>query len=235
MRDVGRLARPPQRRALDHPLVHLRVPEVEGLRADDPGHDGVRRDAVPCALERERLRQADQARPSSSSSSPGRSRRACPATEAMFTIRPHSRSTMCGQTAREQLNAPVRLTRRSRSQSSGAWSPSCPTWSSVAGVVDEDVDRAELLDHPRHGRLDLLAIRHVALDRGRAAAELLDLLRRLLGVDEALRPRHLRQRAVLGCVLRLVRLDLDVGDDDVGAGAARARARPAARARASRR
>ena len=85
------------------------------------------------------------------------------------------------------------------------------------GVVDEDVHRAKLLDNSRHGRLDLPVVGHVALDGSRAAAELLDLLRGLLRVDEALSLRHLRERAVLGCVLRLVRLDLDVGDDDVGA------------------
>ena len=84
-------------------------------------------------------------------------------------------------------------------------------------VVDEDVDRAHLVDHPCNGRLDLSVVRHVALDGGRAAAELLDLLRGLLRVDETLRLRHLGQRAVLGDVLRLVRLDLDVGDDHVGA------------------
>ena len=49
-----------------------------------------------------------------------------------------------------------------------------------ACVVDEDVDRPELVDEPCHGCRHLLAIRDVALDRRRAAAELLDLLRRLL-------------------------------------------------------
>ena len=42
-----------------------------------------------------------------------------PATDAMFTIRPHFRSFMCGHTACAQLKAPVRLTRRSRSQRPG--------------------------------------------------------------------------------------------------------------------
>src|SRR5215207_3793461 len=53
----------------------------------------------------------------------------------MFTIRPQPRSFMCGQTAREQLKAPVRLTRRSRSHSSGDWSTSCPRWSSVPALL----------------------------------------------------------------------------------------------------
>src|SRR5215211_6733832 len=53
----------------------------------------------------------------------------------MFTIRPHPRSVICGQTARQQLKAPVRLTRRSRSQSSGTWSVSWPTWSSVPALL----------------------------------------------------------------------------------------------------
>ena len=84
-------------------------------------------------------------------------------------------------------------------------------------VVHEDVDRAHLPDHPCNGRLHLPVVGDVALDGGRAAAELLDLLRGLLRVDEALRLRHLRQRAVLGYVLRLVRFDQDVRDHDVGA------------------
>src|SRR6476646_4136732 len=53
----------------------------------------------------------------------------------MFTMRPHLRSLMCGQTACEQLKAPVRLTRRSRSQRSGSWSWNCPTWSSVPALL----------------------------------------------------------------------------------------------------
>src|SRR3954454_10241894 len=53
----------------------------------------------------------------------------------MFTIRPHFRSFMCGHTAWAQLKAPVRLTRRSRSHSSGCWSPNCPTWSSVPALL----------------------------------------------------------------------------------------------------
>ena len=50
-------------------------------------------------------------------------------------MRPHCRSRMCGQTACAQLNAPVRLTRRSRSQRSSRWSPNCPTWSSVPALL----------------------------------------------------------------------------------------------------
>src|SRR6266545_4107762 len=53
----------------------------------------------------------------------------------MLTIRPQPRSFMCGHTAWAQLNAPVRLTRRSRSQSSGTWSGSWPRWSSVPALL----------------------------------------------------------------------------------------------------
>src|SRR6266511_3912385 len=53
----------------------------------------------------------------------------------MFTILPHPRSFMWGQTACAQLNAPVRLTRRSRSHSSGDWSGSWPRWSSVPALL----------------------------------------------------------------------------------------------------
>src|SRR5215212_4975761 len=58
-----------------------------------------------------------------------------PATDDMFTIRPHPRSFMCGHTACAQLNAPVRFTRRSRSHSSGDWFWSCATWSSVPALL----------------------------------------------------------------------------------------------------
>ena len=70
-----------------------------------------------------------------------------------------------------------------------------------------------------HGLVDLGAVGDVALDGGRAAAQLGDLLRGRLGVDEALRARRLGERAVALGVLARVRLDLDVGDDDVRAGA----------------
>ena len=66
----------------------------------------------------------------------------------------------------------------------------------------------------------LLAVGDVALDRSRPPAETLDLLRGRLRVDDPLRLHHLREHAVrLGRLGRLVRLDLDVGDDHVGAAA----------------
>ena len=88
-----------------------------------------------------------------------------------------------------------------------------------AGVVDEDVHRAELVDDAPHGLFDLSPVGHVALDRGRAAPERRDLLRGRLRVDEPLRPRRLRERPVSLRLLARVGLDLDVRDDDVGAGA----------------
>jgi hypothetical protein len=88
-----------------------------------------------------------------------------------------------------------------------------------AGVVDEDVDGAEVGGDARDGLVHLCAVGDVAPDRGRAAAELLDLACGRLGVDEPLRASRLRQDAVRRGLLALVRLDLDVGDDHVGAGA----------------
>ena len=78
--------------------------------------------------------------------------------------------------------------------------------------------RAELVDHARDGRVDLLAVGHVALERERAPPEPADLLDGRLGVDHALRPRRLREHAVALGVLARVGLELDVGDRDVGAG-----------------
>ena len=65
-----------------------------------------------------------------------------------------------------------------------------------ARVVDQDVDRAELRDGALDSGGDLLAIGDVAPHGQGAAAELADLGGRLLGVDEALRPRDRRERAV---------------------------------------
>ena len=61
-----------------HALVHLRVAEVEGLRADHPRDDRIARDAVTRPLERERSRQTRAVPPWWPSSSPARTRRACP-------------------------------------------------------------------------------------------------------------------------------------------------------------
>src|SRR6266511_6286021 len=62
IRDVLRLARATHGRPTDHPLVHLRVAEVERLGSDHAGDDRVHRDPVPGALERERARQAEKPR-----------------------------------------------------------------------------------------------------------------------------------------------------------------------------
>src|SRR5205085_3384494 len=51
VRHVLRLAGAAERGAPDHPLVHLRVAELEGLRADHAGNDRIARDPVPGALE----------------------------------------------------------------------------------------------------------------------------------------------------------------------------------------
>src|SRR6266550_5489524 len=88
-----------------------------------------------------------------------------------------------------------------------------------ARVVDEDVDRAELVDDSPDCLLDLSTVGHVALDGRRAATEGGDLLRGGLGVDEPLRPRRLSERPVTLRLLARVGLDLDVRDDDVCTGA----------------
>ena len=66
--------------------------------------------------------------------------------------------------------------------------------------------------------LDLRAVCDVALDRGGAAPQLGDLLRRRLRVDEALGARCLGERTVALRILARVGLDLDVRDHDIGAG-----------------
>src|SRR5450631_1071447 len=104
-----------------------------------------------------------------------------------------------------------------------------------SGVVDQDVERSEVLLDGREDLANLLAIGHVHLHRRRPATHLTDLLARLLGVHDVLRAEQLRQCGVslLRGLLELrVRLDQDVGDDDVSAGAGEREAvRPAEAAR----
>jgi hypothetical protein len=84
-----------------------------------------------------------------------------------------------------------------------------------ARIGDEDVGLAELT--VRRG-LDLCPVGHVASHRQRAAAEPADLLRRLLGVDEAPRAGRLGERPVLGLRPGIVGLELDVREHDVRTG-----------------
>jgi hypothetical protein len=86
------------------------------------------------------------------------------------------------------------------------------------GVVDQDVDPAELLPHPREDVADLFAVGHVHLDGGRTPAHLPDLLGRPVGVDPALRGGDLGQRGVGALRRRLelgVVLQQDVRDHHV--------------------
>ena len=88
------------------------------------------------------------------------------------------------------------------------------------GVVDQDVDLADLVLDLLEDFLDLLAVRHVHLDRQRLAPHLADLFRRGIGVDPSLRHRVLREHAALrlrGLLQVRVVLDEHVCDDDVGA------------------
>jgi len=88
------------------------------------------------------------------------------------------------------------------------------------GVVDQDVDLAELVLHLLEDFADLFAVRDVHLDGERLAPHLPDLFGRRVGVHPALRHRDLRQHAALrvGGLLQLgVVLDQDVRDDYVGA------------------
>jgi len=91
-----------------------------------------------------------------------------------------------------------------------------------AGVVHEDVDRAELFDRPSDGGVDLCALSHVAADRERPAPHAANLFDSLLGVHEPLLPCNGRKRAVAVGRLRELGLDEQVGDDE--------RRRPPARA-----
>ncbi len=88
------------------------------------------------------------------------------------------------------------------------------------GVVDQDVDLAELILDLLEHVANLLTVGHVHLDRECLAAHLANLFRGAVGMDPALRHRHLRQHAALrlGGLLQLrIVLNQYVSDDDVGA------------------
>ena len=90
------------------------------------------------------------------------------------------------------------------------------------GVIDEDVEAAELLDDLVDHGLDLFTVRDVHLQRHGAAAHLAYVARGLLGEDRLLRRHQLRKRALRGLRgLRQFRIALnqDVRDHHVSAGA----------------
>ena len=219
---------------LDHPLVHLGVAEVERLGADDPRDDRVARDPVAPALERERLRQAEQprlrrrvARLAEAAERAGdRGHVHDPAPAALLHVRPHRLRAV---ERAGQVDAQVALPEL------GLWSPNCATWSSVPALLTRMSTEPNSSTDRVDRRVDLLAVGDVALDRERAAAELLDLARGRLGVDDPLRARDLGERRRTLRRPRVVRLDLDVGDHDVRAGAGeRQRVGPPEPARAAR-
>ena len=88
------------------------------------------------------------------------------------------------------------------------------------GVVDEDVDLAELVSDLLEDVADLVAVGHVHLDGERLAAHLADLFRGRIGMHPTLGNGDLRQHAALGLRRLLevrVILDEHIGDDDVSA------------------
>ncbi len=92
------------------------------------------------------------------------------------------------------------------------------------GVVDEDVDRAELRDDAVDGGGDLLPVGHVTAQRERAAAHVADLVGGGLRVDHPLGPRGGGESAPAVGLLGRLGLHEDVGDRHV-------RARPRKRQR----
>ena len=133
--------------ALHHALVHLRIPEVEGLCADDAGHDRIARDPVPCPLERERARQPEEtrlrrrvARLPEAAERPRNGRHVHdPAPAAFLHVRPDG----LGAVERAgQVHAQVPLPELRHLVGELA------EVVERAGVVDEDVDCAELVDRP---------------------------------------------------------------------------------------
>src|SRR5579864_1364401 len=218
VRDLLRLTRPPEGGAGDDPLVHLGVRHVEGLGADDARHDRVAGDPVAGAFHCERPGQAKE---------PGLRRRVARLPEAaeragdrrhvdhaaplpLPHVRPHR---LCAVERAGQVDAEIALPEL------GRLLVELRSVVERAGVVDEDVDRAELLDRASDGRIDLGALGYVAANGERAAAEAADLLHRLLGVHEPLLSSHCGERPVAVGVLRKLRLDEQVGDDDVRTGA----------------
>src|SRR5690348_2293961 len=221
VRDVGRLAKTLEDGAGFEPRVHGvgRLGGRAGLGHDDAGRDRVRRDVVAATLERRRLRQPDE---------PGLRRRVARLSEPADGARHRGHEDEAAPLVLDQVGPHLfRAVERAREVD-----PHVPVPQLIGligdlrrvvqrgGVVDQDVDLAELLLDLLEDVANLLAVGDVHLDGERLASHLADLLGRRIGTNPSLRHRHLRERAALrlGRLLEVrVVLDEDVRDHDVGA------------------
>src|SRR5712691_447316 len=221
VRDVLRLPESLEHRARLETLVQrvVRRCRFACFRFDDPRRDRVGGDVVPAAFERGGLRKADQrrlgrriARLAESTERAGHRRHEDDAAPLVLDqVGPGLLRAVEG-TGEVDAYVPipqlVGLVRNLGGMIEGR------------GVVDQDVDLAELvldlLEHLAH----LLAVSDIHLDGERAPPHLADLLRGRVGMHPALRHRVLRERAALSFSRLLqvrVVFDQHIGDDDVRA------------------
>src|SRR5262249_46658845 len=180
-------------------------------------HDRVTCDPVPAALHRERLRQPEN---------PGLRRRIAGLTET--AERACNRGHVHDPAPTTLFHVwPYRLRAVEPPGEVDAEVPLPELWTLVMelshvverpGVVDQDVDGAQLSDRPRDCRPHLLAIRYVTSHGERAAPKRADLVDRLLRVHHALCARHSGERTPTVGLLGELGLDEDVGNRDVGSG-----------------
>src|SRR5438477_440906 len=214
VRDLLRLARAAEGGPLHYPLVHGRVRHLERLRLDHARDDCVAGDPVPAALHRERLRQSEQpclrrrvARLAEPAERAGDRRHVHDAAPAACL---HVRPRRLGAVERSgEVHPQIALPQLARLL------VELRDMVERARVVDEDVERPELVDGTTDRRVDLGSVGDVAADGERLPPHRLDVSHRLLGVDEPLLPRDRRKRAVTIRLLRQLRLHQQVGDDAV--------------------
>src|SRR5437879_2775739 len=219
VRDVLRLSESLEDGARLESFVHRVVGGcgLAGLGLDDPRRDCVGCDVVPAALERRRLGQADQ---------PRLGRRVAGLAEATERSRHRRHADQPAPPVLDHVWPDL----------PGAVEGACQVHLHVAvpqlvglvgdlsgvvergGVVDEDVDLAELVSDLLEDVADLVAVGHIHLNGERLAAHLADLFRGRIGMHPTLGNGDLRQHAALGLRRLLevrVILDEHVGDDDV--------------------
>src|SRR2546430_380074 len=172
--DVLGLARLAEHGALDDALVHLRVAHLEGLRADDPGRDDVGGDAVAAALEGNGLAQPHHRRLGRGIAGLAEAAQ-CPRDrshedDAAPFVLLHVRENSLGDVVRaRQVDLDVAVPELVDLPFQGG------DVVQGGGVVDEDVDLAEFLDHVLDDLMDLLAVGDVHLDGSRLTTHLADL------------------------------------------------------------
>ena len=141
-------------------IARIREGLVGHVGHEPPGRDRVHLDVVARPLHAERARERDDAALGRAVDRVARQAPPGPRTEARLMTLPDRCAIRCGAAARQPLKTPVRFTSSRRRQSSGRQLGQRRDLGD-AGVVDDDVEPAELGDRALHQRLDVGVARDV--------------------------------------------------------------------------